>query len=557
MSRATVGEGDGRALLRTYAWLIVSITVVTVLAATTVAALRPATYTSFSKVVVNNAKSPLGAPVSTLEPNMGTQREVVLSGEVASRAAGRLGLPPNVAAAGLSVSVPIDTTTLEISYTARSPQAAFKGAKAFTRAYIIFHDETDQETVAEVITKPALSTQPNSTNFALVIGLSLVLGAMIGIGTALVWDRISDRLRGVQDTEARTGIPVLASVPLLRSRKGNRVAALAGTPGEEALGYLTVQLMHTLTARGATSALVTSPSRGAGKTTMAVSVATSLARMGKNVVLVDVLNGSSPLHHALQAHQLEGLRVVTCGADAVPGALSFDLEDMHLLLDRLTKTADVVLLDAPTVLGAPDTALLAEQVDAVLLVVDLRYGFRADATAAVAALSHVEDKLVGCVTNRPRRQQNGFRLSGWRRTRSERRPTSDVPTRPQIARPATEAPQSTSELPRAAPAQEPSDAGLGILRWSERQEDEARSDSDEPDQVEQEHVGNTYEFSDAGDGDQDTDRDSEGHGDLERPEVDSEAEQAPSEPPVKPGSSAQTANGRTARGDSKRRQPRR
>jgi tyrosine-protein kinase len=462
MSRALVGAAGDRPLLRTYAWLILTITLVTMAAATTIVALRPSTYASSSSVVVE-PESTTGTP---LEPDMGTEQQIALSGEVATRAAARLGLPPDAAADGLSVSVPIETNALEITYSAGSPQEAFQGAKAFTKAYVTYRNEqTIGPDVARVITHPTFPSAPSSTNFPLVIGLSLVLGAMIGVGTALVWDKTTDRLRSVEDTEALTGLPVLASVPRLKSGKPNRMASRGGAPtlGAEALGYLTVQLTHVMTTRRASSVLVTSPSPGAGKTTMAVSVATALARLGKNVVFVDVLNGTTPLHQKLRAHDLDGLRVVTCETDAAQGAVNFNLEDLALLLAELTPSADLVVVDAPTVLGAPDTPMLAELVDAVLLVVDLRYGRRDDATAAVSALSHVDHKLVGFVANRPRRQPRGLL-----RTLTDRPTRSDVPESREAKAPVVAAPELQFGPGQAADAQSSNDAGLGILRRSER-----------------------------------------------------------------------------------------
>src|SRR4029453_17048276 len=61
-----------------------------------------------ASVGVNRAPA-AGAAV---EPNMGTERGIALSGEVARRGAHRLDLPPDIAAQGLSVSVPDETNIL-------------------------------------------------------------------------------------------------------------------------------------------------------------------------------------------------------------------------------------------------------------------------------------------------------------------------------------------------------------------------------------------------------------------------------------------------------------
>lgn len=570
MSRADVGGWDGRPLLRTYAWLIITMTLVTVLAATVLLNLRPVTYSSSASVVVN-PKSTRGTPI---EPDMGTEREIARSGEVASRAASRLGLPSGTASQGLSVSVPLETDILRISYSASTPQQALAGATAFTLAYIDYRNETGAP-VAQMITPPTLPTQPSGTNYPLMIGLSVLLGAMIGVATAMVWDKTSDRLRGDGDTEARTGLTVLASVPLLKSRKRNRMAAVAGPPmpGAEALGYLTVQLMHAMTTRRATSVLVTSPSPGAGKTTMAVSVATSLARVGKDVVLVDVLNGTTPLHHALRTHELEGLRVITPDMGVAQGAASFNLEDLHLLLGRLTETADVVVIDAPTVLGAPDTALLADGVDSVLLVVDLRYGLRADATAAVSALSHVEHKLVGCVTNRPRRQPRRQRWSTRLRAVFRRRTGGDLSPGRQTEAPVPEATELASRPVRAVSAEPSSDAGLGILRWSRLRNgngaDSHGLDGEEtaidatggqaqgdPDDEEAPYDADDSELADDHIDDQDTDDTNEPVGPDPRP-IDGNAQPDQPERKVNAGLSSRSGSGHVPQAKSKGRRPRR
>jgi Mrp family chromosome partitioning ATPase len=552
-----VGGGVGRPLLRTYAWLIVTMTVVTILTATALVTLRPTMYTSSAKVTVTAAPS-AGTPVPV---DMATQREIALSGDVAAGAAEQLGLPPDTAANGLSVSVPIEGEVLAISYSAASPREALAGARAFAQAYIDYRNELGPP-IASIITHPTLPTDPIGTNYPLVIGLSLLLGAMIGVGAALVWDKTTDRLRNVEDTEASTGLPVLASIPLLKSKKRNRTTALAGppAPGAEALGYLTSQLMHVMTTRRATSVLVTSPSPGAGKTTMAVSVATSLARVGKDVVLVDVLNGSTPLHQALRTHDLEGLRVITGGTDAAQGAASFNLEDLRLLLGRVAKTADVVVIDAPTVLGAPDTALLADEVDVVVLVVDLRYGLRADAVAAVTALNHVEDKLVGCVTNRPRRQRRRLRWS----IRPRRPAPRDVPEDQRAEPTQTEASEMESRPARAVSGQPSSDAGLGILRWSERRngdEDQPTYDSDETepadDHNDHEYDPDTYEIEESLHEDAGRGHDSDEHdGHLDR-QVDSQADQDQAEGKVNAGLSSRSGIGNVPPVKSKGRRPRR
>jgi capsular exopolysaccharide synthesis family protein len=425
MRRAGIQLQDSRGLLRTYAWLIIAVTLATVGAALAVSALRPISYTSTSQVVVKPEVT-TGAPVA---PDMGTERAIAMSGDVNKVAAAALGVPADEAAAGLAVAVPVETSVLEISYTAHSPEAAYKGATVFTQAYVDYRNQKTDTAVAQMITPPDEPLAPSGTNYPIVIGLGLILGAILGVGAALAWDRVTDRLRGVQDTQAQTGLPVLASIPALRLGGPHQVVRLEGpqTPGASAYGYLTAQLMHLIGDRSSSSVLVTSPSPAAGKTTTAVNLAIQLAGIGKDVVvvsadprrsnlhemfsverspgLVEVLDGSSSLQLAMHTSDVKGLRVLTSGTPQTVGEVYFNLEDMKVLLGRLAKTAEIVIVDASTVLAAAEVALVANQVDMVLLVVDGRRGLRADAAAAVDALRHVRTKVVGCVINAPRKRR--------------------------------------------------------------------------------------------------------------------------------------------------------
>jgi Mrp family chromosome partitioning ATPase len=144
--------------------------------------------------------------------------------------------------------------------------------------------------------------------------------------------------------------------------------------------------------------------------------------------LVEVLDGSVSLEHAVHTSDVKGLRVLTSGTPQTLGEVYFNLEDMKVLLGRLAKTAEIVVVDASTVLAAAEVALVADQVDMVLLVVDGKRGLRADAAAAVEALRHVRSRVVGCVINAPRKQgkRSARRVARAARTQPSPEPAPDI-----------------------------------------------------------------------------------------------------------------------------------
>jgi hypothetical protein len=98
------------------------------------------------------------------------------------------------------------------------------------------------------------------------------------------------------------------------------------------------------------------------------------------------------------------LRILPAGGSTQTPHTALNIRRLAAVMDELSQVTEVVLIEAPSVVGGSDTAILAEQADFTLLVVDLRRGRRADASAAVRTLSHVESRLLGCVVNDPGRR---------------------------------------------------------------------------------------------------------------------------------------------------------
>lgn len=292
-------------------------------------------------------------------------------------------------------------------------------------------------TVAVIFDAARMRDDSGSPNYPLVVGLGLLAGLGLGVGVAFVWDRYTGRLKRISDVERATGLRVLAMIPTLRLEDGDRVAVTSSRPvdGVEAYGQLAAGLVGTVRDAGdAQCLLVTSPTRTAGRTTIAVNLAASFAAEGMNVALVsadprggpvdrmfelepgpgltDVVDGSSTLEAAMQASGVERLSILGSGRPKERGAVGYNLDELAHLLDRMARDFDLMVIDAPPVLGSLETVLLAQDVDLVLFAVDVRHGRRSDASVAMSYLGHVEDRLVGAVANDPGRPRRTSPLVG-------------------------------------------------------------------------------------------------------------------------------------------------
>lgn len=453
MSRLTLSRPGSRGFVRSYLWTILAVTLLTTGAAVAAALARPAEYVAMSQVVVY-ADATRSGP--TGQPDMGTERELATSGVVAREAANALRTSPGAALDGLNVSVPVDANVLQFGYSAPTAERARAGAAAFTQAYVEYRNKDRKTPLAEVITPPVAPDLPEQPNLALVIGLGVVLGGMLGVAVAYLWDRVRDRLRDHSDITRQTELPVLASLPTVVQQLPVEPAPGPPAAFKEVFGYLAAHLTSLPDRGRGASIVVTSPSQGAGKTTVAAHLAIALAAAGKEVVLVggdtrrptvhtwfgmpwtpgltDVLAGLSALERALVDTRFHGLRLLPTGR---PGAPGFDIEDIELLIGSLATRAFVVI-DAPSATDAADAALLASRTDFVVLVIDAQRGSRSDAAGAVAALKNVGGNLIGCVANAPHRRWYSRKLkSGPAATPAEGQPTEGEPVDepPALAKP--------------------------------------------------------------------------------------------------------------------------
>jgi len=178
------------------------------------------------------------------------------------------------------------------------------------------------------------------------------------------------------------------------------------------------QPIHTL--------LITSAAADEGKSLTAANLAVTMAQGGSRVILVDA-DLRRPSQHALwklenkrgltdavlektvaetlPLHEtvVDGLRVLTSGTAVPNPADLLGSKRMENLIAALKAQADYVIFDAPPVLAAADTPLLATKLDATLLVLQAGSTRRDHAQRAKEALQRVNARIIGvALTNAPR-----------------------------------------------------------------------------------------------------------------------------------------------------------
>ena len=255
--------------------------------------------------------------------------------------------------------------------------------------------------------------------------LSLLGGGLLALVVPLLADRCGAARTKLGQLEAGTGLRVLGHIPTL-AHLPPRTPLLAEAEDERLapLGEIFHDLRAQLLADSAAPRvlLVTSAMPGEGKTTVAANLGIAFAKEGVRTLVIDtdlrrgrlhrlfgyrpapglgeVLAGEVVAEKAIRSTPRENLYVMNAGQAPGPGGDPLAAEAFAKTIAQLRESLDLLILDAPPVLGLPATATLAPHTDAALLVVSGAQTPPKAVGAAAALLRGSGAKVRGFVVNR-------------------------------------------------------------------------------------------------------------------------------------------------------------
>lgn len=271
------------------------------------------------------------------------------------------------------------------------------------------------------------ASEPEETKEGQPRPVFLLAGALLGLMLGVIWafarDHFDDAVRTTADLEsAGKGAPVLAEIP--DRRRHESVLAFDGsTPGGAAEAYhLARTSLHMATVPGKRVVLVCSANPDEGTTTVVANLGLALASL-TTVTLIDANLRRPNLHHVFGLPNEVGLTSVVSG-DAPVGEVAQRLPDEPNLrvltagpavadpatwlsgvalphwIGTVRAGADYVLVDGPPLLIAADTVVLANLVDAAVLVVRAGHTPRFDVSTAIQRIEPCGIPIVGSILNR-------------------------------------------------------------------------------------------------------------------------------------------------------------
>jgi capsular exopolysaccharide synthesis family protein len=248
---------------------------------------------------------------------------------------------------------------------------------------------------------------------------------MGGLGLAFIFENLDRTLYTKQQIEEVTQLPTLGKIPLAKGRQ--KVAIFSDSSvQEEAFRRLRTNLLS-LEGGPPKTLLVTSAEPDEGKSTIVANLARAFALSRRRVIVVDgdmrlptlhkifdlpnnvglsnVLRHEARLSEAVQHSSVGDVYVLTSGPIPSNPAELLGASAMSALIKQLAEHFDIVLIDGPAILAVTDAAVLAQDVEAVLLVVGRARAEQEKVRAARQQLANVKANLVGAVVNRSERTE--------------------------------------------------------------------------------------------------------------------------------------------------------
>jgi polysaccharide biosynthesis transport protein len=259
--------------------------------------------------------------------------------------------------------------------------------------------EQGEMKVVKVIDAPSVPVAAANQKRLRFFGVALALALVIGLGVPGTVEYFNRPIETDEDVRSLTGLPVLTSIPRVRSRRSMFMIG-GGQPDDvsqeeyflfvEAFRRLRVEIQLLGRDIPMRRIMIASALPGEGKSTVVVNLGLVFGEVGKHVIIADADFHRPTLHRTLKTPNGKGFSDLLAGTGDLREAMSPVAEGVWLtprgasstaltrtglgsarlpeVLDSMSVEAEFVLLDSSPILLIPDNLYMAAATDGVILV---------------------------------------------------------------------------------------------------------------------------------------------------------------------------------------------
>lgn len=416
-------------------WLTVcATTVLAVLGAVVASLLTTPLYQASSRLFVSTAAGDSLSDVyqGTLfsQERVLSYTELLMGQTLAQRTVDKLGLDMSAdeLAAEVQASAKPDTVLVDVAVTDESPVRARDIANTLSDEFVAMvkeletpEDGSRPDARVVVEQRASVSDTPVSPQTKRNIALGLGVGLLLGIGLAILRDRLDNTVKNRETLQEITHVGLVGTVPLDKERRSEPAISFDrdNSTIAEAFRKLRTNLQFLAVDNPPRLIVIASSLPSEGKTTTAINLALALAESEHNVVVVDgdmrrpklaqylgavgsvgfsnVLSGGATLDDAIQATRFPRLSVLTSGAVPPNPSELLASQAAKKVLSDLKARFDYVIVDSSPLLAVTDAAIIAASSDGVLVMTRFGSTKREQLAHAIKSLEDVGAPVLGSV----------------------------------------------------------------------------------------------------------------------------------------------------------------
>ena len=332
------------------------------------------------------------------------------------------------------------TNQMVTYYAAEAAQKAIVEKNKQVEEQLEFLQNEQQQKLAGKVqwaVQPEVPTTRSFPQLKYTMPIAIVIGLALALSIAFLREMTDTTIRSPRDIQR---IGQMTLLGMIGDETQDPQAAGARLPlvifdaphsmTAEQLRQVRTRLQHAASLDTTRSILVTSPSPGDGKTTVACNIAAGLALNGRRILLVDgnfrrpeihkvfalaneqgfsdVLNGAVTFDEVVQETQVPNLSVMTSGPKPINATEMFESQLLIDFIDRALEEFDHVIFDSGPMMVVSESQAMAPKVDGVITVVRARTNSRGLLQRMRDALRAVKAEHLGVVLNGVRAQGGGY-----------------------------------------------------------------------------------------------------------------------------------------------------
>lgn len=343
----------------------------------------------------------------------------------------------------ISVESISDTEIIKISVTNIDATEAAKIANEI--AYIFSEEVTKLYNIENinVVDKAEVPGAPFNMNGVKDVIIYIMFGLVIGLSITILRYYFDTAVKSVEQVEGKLSLPMLGIIPLKNTKKGKKIEELVVHENQksivsEGIKTLRTNLQFSAVDKKLNSILVTSSIPGEGKSFVSANLASAFAKSGLKVLLVDcdmrkgrqhyvfgvkndkglsnllISDDEKEFNRFFKKTKVDNLFLLTMGTVPPNPSELLGSEKNKKIVDLFNQYFDIVIYDSVPVNGLPDSLVMSQLVDKVVIVTQLKYTPLELLENTKKSLEKVNADIAGVVVNKvPTNQKNHYTYNSY------------------------------------------------------------------------------------------------------------------------------------------------